>query len=139
MIQPNPATGVAFTNPLRRKSVWREFRYGKSFKVLETEQISPLCEPFLPPACFRGYPGQLWGHFQVLFSCWRRWAVTGHSTFICRGMLSNSRDNRGDNAVELTAPHSHQENLASRIYFPKFRRAHFLWKDKIMGNFSAAA
>lgn len=29
-----------------------------------------------------------------------------------------------------------RERVASRIYFPKFRRARFLWKDKIIRDFS---
>ena len=64
-ILPNPSTGVAFTNPLRRKSAGIKVRNEKSFKFLDAEQASPERQPFLAPRMFKGPSWTALGHSRV--------------------------------------------------------------------------
>lgn len=101
-----PATGVAFTDPRRTASAWREVRNGKSFRFLEPEQTSPCVLAFPPLGCRmprRASEASL-GPFPVLFPC-----LQGGLSLNTREFLSPAGDSGGGDAVELRAPHSHLE------------------------------
>lgn len=131
LIQSDPSTGVACTNiSLEATQEW---------KVLQI----PWTWVGFP---FSGGWGGLGGHIRQLgviaeshlVGAWR-WAVTGYSNghSTQESKLTQSSDSRRENAAELMATLMSQEQVASRIYFLKFRRAH-LWKDKINGHLSVS-
>ena len=138
----NEPTGLAdSTKPFNRCGIYKTLR-GKNQSVKKSGMESPSnslnlsCLRFLPPWMFKGPSWTVWAHSRVP-SGWCL-KVGYYWTFkwtFSPGIQSNSRDSRGGNAAELRATLTSREGMASRIYFPKFRRAHLSWKDKINGHF----
>ena len=128
LIQSDPSTGVACTNiSLEATQEW------KALQIPWTWVGFPF-----PGGRFRGPYPTIGGH------CWvpSGWCLKVGCYWILKwtfhpGVQSNSRDSRRENAAELMATLMSQEQVASRIYFLKFRRAH-LWKYKINGHLSVS-
>ena len=131
LIQSNPSAGVACSNiSLETTQEWKVLQIPWTWAGF----------PKLPstPGGLRDHIRQLGGH------CWvpSGWCLKVGCYWILKwtfnpGVQSNSRDSRWENAAELMATLMSREEVASRIYFAKFRRAH-LWKDKINGHFSVS-